>query len=93
MGGEAFNVGCGERTSLRQIVARLEQILGRPLDRRHAASRPGDVLRTLADVTKAKRRLGYPPLVGFEEGLARTVEYFRRVASRPGPASRQTHGR
>jgi UDP-N-acetylglucosamine/UDP-N-acetyl-alpha-D-glucosaminouronate 4-epimerase len=79
VGGEAFNVGCGERVSLLQIVARLEEILGRPLERRHTAARPADVPHTLADVTKARRGLGYTPLVGFDEGLARTVEYFRHL--------------
>ena len=94
VGGEALNVGCGERTSLLQIVARLEQILGRPLERRHTASRPADVPHTLADVTKAKRRLGYTPLVGFDEGLARTVEYFRHPdrAARDGSPRRPMAG-
>jgi UDP-glucose 4-epimerase len=82
VGGEAFNVGCGERTSLLEIAARLEKILARPVERRHTPSRAGDVPHTLADVSKAKRLLGYTPLVGFDEGLARTVEYFRPVASR-----------
>jgi UDP-glucose 4-epimerase len=87
VGGEAFNVGAGERTSLLDIIARLETILGRPLARRHTAARAGDVPHTLADVSKAKRLLGYSPLIGFDEGLARTVEYFRAIASLPGVRS------
>jgi UDP-N-acetylglucosamine/UDP-N-acetyl-alpha-D-glucosaminouronate 4-epimerase len=77
VGGEIFNVGCGERISLLEIIAHLERILGRALTRRHTPSRAGDVPHTLADVSKAKRLLGYAPLVGFDEGFARTVEYFR----------------
>jgi len=80
VGGEVFNVGCGSRTSLLDIVARLEGMLGRGLERRHTPARAGDVPHTLADVSQATRRLGYDPLVGFEEGLTRTVEYFRRPA-------------
>jgi UDP-N-acetylglucosamine/UDP-N-acetyl-alpha-D-glucosaminouronate 4-epimerase len=80
VGGHVFNVGCGERTSLLEIAERLEKILGRPIARRHAPSRAGDVPHTLADVAKGKRLLGYAPLVGFDEGLARTVQYFRGVA-------------
>jgi UDP-N-acetylglucosamine/UDP-N-acetyl-alpha-D-glucosaminouronate 4-epimerase len=79
VGGEVFNVGCGEQISLLEIIARLEKILGRPLDRRHTPSRAGDVPHTLADVSKAKRVLGYTPLVDFDEGLARTVEYLRSI--------------
>jgi nucleoside-diphosphate-sugar epimerase len=77
--GEAFNVGCGERTSLLEIVAMLESFLGRPLERRHSPSRSGDVPHTLADVGKAKRLMGYTPLVGFAEGFRRTVEHFKAL--------------
>jgi UDP-glucose 4-epimerase len=76
VGGEVFNVGCGGRVSLLEIIARLERTLGRPLRRDHVAPRAGDVPHTLADVTKAKRVLGYTPLVDFDEGFRRTVDYF-----------------
>src|SRR3989442_331643 len=79
VGGEVFNVGCGNRVSLLEIIAKLETILGRRLPRRHEPPRPGDVAHTLADVSKGKRLLGYSPLVPFDEGLRRTVEYFRAV--------------
>jgi UDP-glucose 4-epimerase len=74
--GEAFNVGCGERVSLLDIIARLEKMLGRALPRRHTPGRAGDVPHTLADITKAKRLMGYTPLVDFAEGLRRTVHFF-----------------
>jgi UDP-glucose 4-epimerase len=75
--GEVFNVGCGERVSLLAIVEMLEQNLGRPLARRHTPARPGDVPHTLADIGKAKRLLGYQPLVPFAEGFRRTVAHFK----------------
>jgi UDP-glucose 4-epimerase len=77
VGGEVFNVGCGERVSLLAIIAHLERTLGVALERRHTPPRPGDVPHTLADVGKAKRLLGYTPVVGFAEGLDRTVAYFK----------------
>jgi UDP-N-acetylglucosamine/UDP-N-acetyl-alpha-D-glucosaminouronate 4-epimerase len=77
VGGEAFNVGCGERVSLLAIIETLERMLGRTLTRRHTPSRAGDVPHTLADIGKAKRLLGYQALVSFAEGFRRTVEYFR----------------
>ena len=76
--GEALNVGCGERVSLLDIIARLERMLGRALMRRHTPGRRGDVPHSLADITKAKRLMGYTPLVDFDEGLRRTVDFFRR---------------
>jgi UDP-glucose 4-epimerase len=73
-----FNVGCGSRVSLLDIVARLEALLGRPLARRHTPGRAGDVPHTLADIDRARKLLGYTPLVDFDEGLRRTLDYFRR---------------
>jgi UDP-N-acetylglucosamine/UDP-N-acetyl-alpha-D-glucosaminouronate 4-epimerase len=78
--GEAFNVGCGARVSLLDIIARLETLLGHKVERRHTPARAGDVLHTLADVDKAQRLLGYVPAIDFDEGFRRTVEYFKTVA-------------
>src|SRR2546425_2253432 len=80
--GEVFNVGCGRRVSLLEIVAKLEAIVVRRLERRHTPSPAGDVPHTLADVAKAKRLLGYVPLVDFDEGFRRTVEHFRSLLKR-----------
>jgi UDP-glucose 4-epimerase len=74
--GKSYHVGCGSRTSLLEIVALLETMLGRSLRRTHEPGRVGDVPHTLADVSAAKRDMGYEPLVGFEEGLRRTVAFF-----------------
>jgi UDP-glucose 4-epimerase len=63
--------------SLLVIVEKLERMLGRRLERRHTPVRAGDVPHTQADVSKAKRILGYAPLVDFDEGLRRTVDFFR----------------
>jgi UDP-glucose 4-epimerase len=79
--GEVFNVGCGVRVSLLAIIETLEGMLGSRLERRHTPARAGDVAHTLADVAKAKRLLGYTPLVAFDDGFRRTVEYFKRGAA------------
>jgi UDP-glucose 4-epimerase len=74
--GKSYNVGCGSRTSLLDIVALLERWLGRRLKRAHSPTRVGDVRHTLADIGAAKRDLRYEPLVDFETGLRRTVDFF-----------------
>ena len=74
--GKRYNVGCGSRTSLLEIIALLERMLGRSLTKTHLARRAGDVLHTLADIGQAKSDFGYEPLVEFEEGLGRTVQFF-----------------
>src|SRR5262245_11498703 len=76
--GKSYNVGCGSRTSLLEIIAAIEGMLGRPLKRKHQPSRVGDVPHTLADIGLAKHDMGYAPLVDFEEGLKRTMEFFTR---------------
>jgi UDP-glucose 4-epimerase len=69
-------VGCGSRTSLLEIITMIEKLLGKTLRRQHSPGRVGDVPHTLADVSAAKRDLGYAPLVDFDEGLRRTVAFF-----------------
>jgi len=75
--GEVFNVGCGGRVSLLDIVGKLELLVGRRIRRRFTEARAGDVRNSEADIARARGVLGYVPKVEFEEGLRRTVEYFR----------------
>jgi UDP-N-acetylglucosamine/UDP-N-acetyl-alpha-D-glucosaminouronate 4-epimerase len=79
--GEVFNVGCGNRVSLLEIIARLETILGHPVARRHTPGRAGDVPHTQADVGKAAKLMDYQARIDFDEGFRRTVDYFRRIGS------------
>src|SRR4029453_1259168 len=74
--GKSKKVGWGSGTSLLEIVAMRETMRGRSRARTHEPGRVGDVPHTLADVSAAKRDMGYEPLVGFEEGLRRTVAFF-----------------
>jgi nucleoside-diphosphate-sugar epimerase len=75
--GEAFNVGTGGRVTVNELVETLNDHLGTDLDPIHDDPRPGDVRHSHADVSKARDLLGYDPEVGFEEGLERTIEYYR----------------
>jgi UDP-glucose 4-epimerase len=77
--GEVFNVGAGSRISLLDIIAQLEGLVGRPLERRHTPPRAGDVPHTLADMSKARALMDFAPRVGFDEGLRRTVDFFREA--------------
>jgi UDP-glucose 4-epimerase len=77
VGGEAFNIACGSRYTLMDIVHAIEHELGRTLTCRHTPSRAGDVRHTLADISKAERMLGFQPTVDFEDGMARTVAYIK----------------
>lgn len=85
--GEVFNIACGARHSLLEMIAVIERLAGRALERRHVAPRRGDVRHTLADIDKARRLLGYEPRVSFEEGLRRTWEAMAAAASGGEPVS------
>lgn len=75
--GEVFNVGCGDSYQVLQIKSYLEKILGRKLRSYHTPPRRGDARYTRADMSKAQRMLGYAAKIHFEDGLHRTLEFFR----------------
>jgi len=75
--GEVINVACGARYSLNDLVRALNSIMAIKIDPVYSEPRPGDVKHSLADITKAKELLGYEVKVDFEEGLSRTVEWFK----------------
>ncbi|MCK4414514.1 MAG: SDR family oxidoreductase [Candidatus Eisenbacteria sp.] len=74
----AYNIACGEQISLLAILARLQEILGTKISPCHEDPRPGDVKHSRADISRAQAELGYRPKVSLDDGLATTVEYFRR---------------
>lgn len=72
--GNVYNVACGERISLNQLVAELSDIIGSSVTPTYAAPRLGDLKHSLADISKARGDLGYEPNIHLREGLIRTVE-------------------
>ncbi len=78
--GRAYNVAGGASYSLLELIAILERLIGVEVTPSRVAPRPGDVRHTRADVGAAAADLGHHPAVPFEEGLARTVEWFRARA-------------
>ncbi len=75
--GEVINVATGRQISISELAKALGEIIGVRAAPVHIDPRPGDVRDSLADVSKAKAILGYEPTVGLEEGLRRTVEWYR----------------
>ena len=83
VGGETFNIACGERITLNRLVTELRAVSSAEFDPVYAEARPGDVRHSLADISHADEKLGYEPNIDFHEGLRRTYANYReRHASR-----------
>ena len=76
--GNVCNIGCGEHITLNKLIRLLEEILGVKANVNYTASKAGDVRHSLADITRARRLLGYEPKVMVKEGLRRTVQAFTK---------------
>jgi UDP-glucose 4-epimerase len=72
--GEVFNIACGERYTLLDLVHTINEILGTRVEPLFEPPRPGDVKHSLADIEKAKRMLGFEVKVKFREGLEKTIQ-------------------
>lgn len=75
--GKVLNIGVGERFTLNQTIALLNKILGRHVTPLYGPPREGDVKHSHADITQARQILSYEPRVKFEEGLRKTVDWYR----------------
>jgi nucleoside-diphosphate-sugar epimerase len=75
--GQMFNVATGRRVTLNETFKVLQDLTGYKGQPKHGPDREGDVKHSLADISRAETGLGYRPLVDFEEGLRRTVEWYR----------------
>jgi len=78
--GKVFNIATGNRVTLNQTVEILRRATGYTGEVRYAAERSGDVKHSLADISRAKESFGYEPLVDFNEGIERTVAWYKTAA-------------
>ncbi len=79
--GRVFNVACGQQFSLLDLIHSVNRVLGTKIDPLFAEPRAGDVRESLADITAAREILGYEPSIGFEEGLQRSIDYYRSLSN------------
>src|SRR5271157_2035840 len=76
-GGRVFNCATGQRTTLNETFRALKQLTGYKGAVKYGPERGGDIKHSLADITQAQKHLGYKVLVNFEDGLRRTVEWYK----------------
>jgi len=80
--GKVFNVGVGGRVSLNEVLRELKRITGKTLETKYEPPRDGDIRDSQADISQAREFLGYEPNVAFEEGLARTFDWYRETQAK-----------
>jgi len=75
--GEVVNAACGETVTVNEIIRMINEITGKSIKPVYEPSRPGDVKYSMADITVAKKLLGFKPVMPFEEGLKKAIAWYR----------------
>jgi nucleoside-diphosphate-sugar epimerase len=75
--GQVINIACGQRVTVNQIIARINELLGKNVPSHHVPDRPGDVKHSLAAIDRAEEVIGYTPSITFDEGLRRAIDWYR----------------
>ncbi len=76
--GTVMNIACGERITINRVIARINELLGTNVKPRYVDARPGDIKHSLADISLAKQVIGYTPTVKFDEGLRRSIDWYKK---------------
>ncbi len=80
--GQVINLADGRRTSLLRLVEVLNALVGTDIQPDFQPPRTGDIKDSLADITRARKLLGYQPIVDFEAGLAKSIDYYRSLVTK-----------
>ncbi len=75
--GEVINIACGQAVTVNEIVALINELLGKNIKPIYTDPRPGDVRHSLADITAAKNLIGFKPTVPFKQGLELAIAWYR----------------
>ncbi len=76
--GEVVNIACGESITVNRVIAAINNLTGRKVNPIYAPTRPGDVKHSLADITAAKKLIGFKPKVSFEDGLRLSIDWYSK---------------
>lgn len=75
--GQVINIACGEAVTVNEIIKMINNSLGKNIMPIYVDPRPGDVKHSLADITAARRLIGFKPIISFEQGLQKAIEWYR----------------
>jgi len=75
--GEVVNIACGKSVTVNEIIDMINKITGKKVKPIYTDPRPGDVKHSLADISAAKKLIGYDPKISFEQGLEMAIDWYR----------------
>jgi nucleoside-diphosphate-sugar epimerase len=76
--GEVINIACGKAITVNEIIDMINEFTGRKVKPIYTAPRPGDVKHSLADISLAKKLIGFTPKVSFRQGLEKAIDWYRK---------------
>lgn len=79
-GSNTYNIGTGVETSVNDLIDMLSGILGKEIEHRHEAPRPGEVCRNVLDFSRARAQLGWCPRTTIQDGIQKTYQYFAELS-------------
>lgn len=77
-GGKVVNIACGEKYTVNELFRTVAKRIGSDIEPKYEEQRPGDVRHSLADISEAEKLMGYKVGVSFEEGIDKTVDWYRQ---------------
>jgi UDP-glucose 4-epimerase len=75
--GEVVNIACGEAVTVNAIIKMINELVGKNVKPIYEPARPGDVKHSLADISLAKKLIGFKPTVSFHSGLEKAIGWYR----------------
>lgn len=75
--GEVVNIACGQAVTINQIIGMINKLVGKNVKPIYAPSRAGDVKHSLADITLARKTIGFNPTISFQQGLEKAIGWYR----------------
>jgi UDP-glucose 4-epimerase len=76
--GEVINIACGRAVTVNETIAIINELLGKDIKPKYAPPRPGDVKHSLADISLAKKIIGFKPKTSFRQGLEKAIDWYRK---------------
>jgi len=75
--GEVVNIACGEAVTVNDVIDIINEVLEKNVKPIYAPARAGDVKHSLADIARAREVIGFEPVIGFEDGLRKAIDWYR----------------